>query len=362
MTYSTNRTILGATFGLSLLTLSTTPMLAQTGRFLPLPSTTATTVPANGDVNPYGIVFVPSGFPTGGPLQPGDVLVSNFNNKANLQGTGSTIVRINAAGQTSTFFQGQPGLGLTAALGILRSGYILVGNMPTTDGTSATVQQGSLLILNPQGTMITNLTDPNLLNGPWDMTIDDQGDHALVFVSNVQNGTVSRYSFTVGATGLTMQNSVRVASSYMHRFDPAALVVGPSGLAYDPETDTLYVSSTGDNAVFAVANAESRSTDGGAGTLIYRDMTHLHGPLGLAIAPNGHLLAANADAVNVDPNQPSEIVEFAVDGTFVAQISVDANNGGSFNLRVKQTEGSVRFAAVDDNANTLIQWKIPVEF
>jgi hypothetical protein len=313
-------------------------------------------------VDPYGIVFVPFGFPTAGPLQPGDVLVSNFNNKANLQGTGSTIVRINAAGQTSTFFQGQTGLGLTAALGILRSGYVLVGNMPTTDGTSATVQPGSLLILNQQGTMIADLTDANLLNGPWDMTIDDQGDRALVFVSNVLNGTVSRYSFTVGAAGPMLQNSVRIASNYMHRLDPAALVVGPSGLAYDSTTDTLYVSSTGDNAVFAVANAESRSSDGGAGTLVYRDVMHLHGPLGLAIAPNGHLLAANADALNVDTNQPSEVVEFTVDGRFVAQISVDADNGGAFNVRLKQTGGSVRFATVDDNANTLTQWTIPVEF
>src|SRR5215469_2141112 len=145
MTHVINKPIRSAILGLSLLALPTAPLLAQSGRFLPMPSTTATTVPANGDVNPYGIVFVPNGFPTGGPLQPGDVLVSNFNNKANLQGTGSTIVRINAAGQTTTFYQGPSSLGLTAALGILRSGYVLVGSMPTTDGTSATVQQGSLL-------------------------------------------------------------------------------------------------------------------------------------------------------------------------------------------------------------------------
>ena len=41
---------------------------------------TLTTVPANGDVNPYGVAFVPPGFPTGGTLSPGDILVSNFNN------------------------------------------------------------------------------------------------------------------------------------------------------------------------------------------------------------------------------------------------------------------------------------------
>ena len=59
--------------------------------FLPSPVVTVSTVPPNGDVNPYGVAFVPLGFPTGGALAPGDVLVSNFNNNQNLQGTGTTI-------------------------------------------------------------------------------------------------------------------------------------------------------------------------------------------------------------------------------------------------------------------------------
>jgi len=34
------------------------------------------TVPPNGDLNPYGVAFVPEGFQRGnGPLQPGDILV-----------------------------------------------------------------------------------------------------------------------------------------------------------------------------------------------------------------------------------------------------------------------------------------------
>ncbi|HZT98296.1 MAG TPA: hypothetical protein VFA10_01480, partial [Ktedonobacteraceae bacterium] len=47
-------------------------------------STIASTVPGNGDVNPYGTVVVQHSV---GKLTQGDVLVSNFNNKANLQGT-----------------------------------------------------------------------------------------------------------------------------------------------------------------------------------------------------------------------------------------------------------------------------------
>jgi len=71
------------------------------------PQRIVSTVPANGDVNPYGIAFVPEGFREGGPLEAGDILVSNFNNSQNQQGTGTTIVRITPTGQFSVFFQGQ---------------------------------------------------------------------------------------------------------------------------------------------------------------------------------------------------------------------------------------------------------------
>ena len=64
-------------------------------------STIASTVPHNGDLNPYGIAFVPPGFPSGGILKPGDVIVANFNNGSNLQGTGTTIVKVNPGNATT---------------------------------------------------------------------------------------------------------------------------------------------------------------------------------------------------------------------------------------------------------------------
>jgi len=85
---------------------------------------TATTVASNGDLNPYGAAFVPVGFASGGKLKPGDLLVSNFNNNTpagtGTQATGTTIVRITPNGQSSTFYQGPAGLGLTTALGVLK--------------------------------------------------------------------------------------------------------------------------------------------------------------------------------------------------------------------------------------------------
>ena len=60
----------------------------------------ASTVPGNGDVNPYGTVVVPASM---GDLVQGDVLVSNFNNSKNLQGTGTTIVEISPRGAMHVF-------------------------------------------------------------------------------------------------------------------------------------------------------------------------------------------------------------------------------------------------------------------
>src|ERR1700756_3945975 len=55
----------------------------------------ASTVPQNGDVNPYGVAVVRH---SRGNLHRGDVLVSNFNNMANQQGTGTTIVEVSPSG------------------------------------------------------------------------------------------------------------------------------------------------------------------------------------------------------------------------------------------------------------------------
>jgi hypothetical protein len=130
------------------------------------------TVPLNGDVNPYGVAFVPEGFQHGlGPLRPGDILVSNFNNKMNLQGTGTTIVRVSKSGTVSPFFAGPPhhrgssGLGLSTALAVLRAGFVIVGNVPSTDGTSATVGSGGLLVIDSAGNQVSTITDPKI-DGP----------------------------------------------------------------------------------------------------------------------------------------------------------------------------------------------------
>jgi hypothetical protein len=330
--------------------------------FLPSPARSASTVPSNGDVNPYGVAFVGNNFLTGsGPLQHGDILVSNFNNKNNLQGTGTTIVRIPQSGAPSVFFQGTAPLGLSTGLATLQYGLVLVANLPTADGTSATAKAGSLLVINNQGKLIQTFTSA-AIDGPWDMTVVDRGDTAIAFFSNALDGTIGRIDFAVTEKGLTKLNHYTIASGYMHQGDPAALFDAPTGLVYDQRTDRLFVASTLDNVVFAVPRAATRTSSDGPGFIVYDDQTHLHGALAMAEAPNGHLLVTNNDVINSDPNQPSEIVEFTKDGNFVKEVSVDPNQGGSFGLAVSaRDDGSAILAAVDDNTATLTIWTISLQ-
>src|ERR1019366_1002346 len=249
--------------------------------FLPSPVRSVSTLPANGDVNPYGVAFVPSNFETGsGPLKHRDILVSNFNNSANLQGTGTTIVRIPSTGPPSVFFQGKTGLGLSTALGVLQYGFVVVGNAPTADGSSATAKPGALLVINNQGKLIQTIANA-WIRYPWDMALIDRGDRAMAFVTNALNGTVSRLDFQVSSSGLKLLSAKTIPSGYVHRGDPVALFVAPTGLVYDASRDRLYVASTGDNAIFAVPDASTTQTDKGQGFIIYQDDVHLHGPLGL---------------------------------------------------------------------------------
>lgn len=337
----------------------------------PTPTFVVSTVPANGDLNPYGVAFVPSGFPTGGSVQAGDVLVSNFNASSNLQGTGTTVVRITPDGHASLFFQGRPPLGLTTALGVLRAGFVIVGTLPTTtpaatctqqsSGQETGVGQGALLILDRQGHLASTLRNRQFLDGPWDLTIHDSGSAAQVFVSNALTATVTRLDLAIDATSgrLAVSKATQIASGYARRCDPNALVVGPTGLAFDAAQNVLYVASTGDNAIYALAGAGTATTDQGTGTVLIRDTAHLHGPLALARASNGDLITSQGDAVNPDPAHPSEIVEYTATGQFVAQMSVDPSAGAAFGLALEPSPtGGFRFAAVDDATNVLDVWVV----
>jgi hypothetical protein len=327
-------------------------------------STLSSTVPANGDVNPYGVAVVPV---TTGALVANDVLVSNFNNSGNLQGTGTTIVEVSPTGSLTLFAQLDAsslpgacpgGVGLTTALVALRSGFVIVGSLPTTDGTSATAQAGCLIVLNNMGTPVATLSGHGI-NGPWDMTALDMGTTAVLFVSNVLNGTVAangnivsqgavmRIVLSIPMGGVPSATSfTTIASSFEERTDPAALVIGPTGLGLSAD-GTLFVADTLQNRIASIPNAVSTATDAGAGTSVAQGRA-LNQPLGLAIAPNGNILTVNA--------ADGRIVETTPGGTQVAVRFVDVSHsrngaGTLFGLAIAPEGNGVYF--VDDGNNTL---------
>jgi DNA-binding beta-propeller fold protein YncE len=348
------------TAAVALVSISATRAFAQNVHSIfPFLPPSVSTIPSNGDVNPYGVAFAPKNLPAGSGLQPGDILVSNFNSAQNLQGTGTTIVRVDKAGNVSTFFTAPANQGgLSAAIGVLSDGIVLIGNLPTADGTAATAQPGRLAVLDRNGNFLGTFGSLASVDGPWGMAIHDTGNGvsgtANVFTSNVLSGVVSRIDITYTATEISA--TATVIGNFNHRPDPAALELGPSGLAYDPTHDTLYVASSADNAIYEIPTAVATHAPV-SDTLLVQDFTHLHGPLDLAILPNGYLVVADSDGSNVDPNQPSELVEYSSTGQFVSQMPIDPTNGGAFGLATYNMGwGTFRFAAVDDNANMLKIW------
>jgi hypothetical protein len=344
------------------------PFPAVRGPVLPqlpaTPTVTATTVPAAGDLNPYGVAIVPTnGFFFNGLLRPGDVLVSNFNNNTNTQGTGTTVVKVSPTGQTSLFYN-SPEPGLSGALGVLSGGFVLVGNAPTPDATFPHLGPGSLQVVDRFGHQVLNITDPNLIQAPWGLAVNDHNALAQVFVSNARTGGITRIELRVmpGLDTVEVQSMEQIASGYTVTPSQAAVVLAPQGLAYDPNSDTLYVASTGDNAIYAIPHASSTRVDNGRGTLVVSDPVHMNGPIGLALTTNGDILTTNGDAffANVPAGFPnSAINEYTTAGQFVAQRQLDPAPGAAFDIALRNDFGRVTFVAVNDAQNTLESFTIP---
>ncbi|TWP37296.1 hypothetical protein [Leekyejoonella antrihumi] len=326
----------------------------------------ASTIPGNGDVNPYGVAVVPR---STGRLIVGDVLVSNFNNAPTTgspggqQGRGSTIVEISPRGHRRLFAHvgaaSVPGgVGLSTALVVLRSGWVIVGSLPTTDGTPATMRPGALIVLDPRGQVRAVLRGHGI-DGPWDATTADHGRTADLFVSNVlpgitagqppttRRGDVIRLRLDLRGARPRILCSTVVADDLPVRTDPAALVVGPTGLALAPG-GTLFVADTAGSRIARIPRALTRSTpvDAGAGRATVASGAPLNGPLGLALTHDGDLLTVNSG--------DNTLVEITPRGTVITTRDldpVDPPGGALFGLATSTHPRGVYY--VNDDTNTL---------
>lgn len=333
------------------------------------------TVPENGDVNPYAVVVAPV---SAGAIEKDDVLVDNFNNISNLQGTGTTIIRYRPSTRETKLFAQVPqklkdcpgGVGLTTAMTMLKTGWVIVGSMPSSDGTTRTKGDGCLLVFDANGRHITTWAGPTI-NGPWgNMAAIDRGDSAVLFISMAGFGVPSpdvidpatRYPVIVNkATVLrleltipegqppVLQSQTVIGDGFSQRADLANFLFGPTGLALGAD-DTLYVTDGLDNEITAIADASTRSTSAGKGKPVTKEGL-LAWPLAMVMTSQGHLIVCNGkngQAVEVDPLSGKQIYAHWLNAN---QAQSPPGNGNLFGIALAADGKS--FYYVEDDINSL---------
>jgi hypothetical protein len=339
--------------------------------------TRTTTVTENGDLNPYAVVIAPV---DAGKIRKGDVLVDNFNDVSNLQGTGTTVIAYDAATKKTNLFVRLPrnlaqcpgGIGLTTAMTMLKSGWIIVGSTPSTDGTTRTMGPGCLLVLDPQGQVKAVWTGPNV-KGPWgNMAVIDNGATATLFVSMagfdvpgpeirdpktgyppvIDKARVVRFELRI-PPGQPPQitNETVIADGFGERADKDAFLIGPTGLALAAD-GTLYVSDALGNRIAAIADATTRQTSAGTGRTVTKDGL-LQRPLALIMTADDHLLASNAlngQVVEIDPQSGKQLYAQWIDAD---QAQSPPGNGDLFGLAL--APDGKGFYYVEDDTNTLME-------
>ena len=340
-------------------------------------TTLASTVTDNGDLNPYAVVVAPV---SAGKVVKDDVLVDNFNNISNLQGTGTTIVGFRPSTQQSYLLARLPqtlpqcpgGVGLTTAMTMLQTGWIIVGSTPSKDGTTATKGDGCLLVLDPNGKVVSVWSGPTV-NDPWgNMAVIDKGDTAVLFISMagfdmpspgvidpktsqpvvIRKSTVLRLELAMsGGKPPVLQSQTVVGHGFAARADLDNFLLGPTGLALSAD-DTLYVTDGLDNVITTIPHASTRQDSGGTGTVLTHDGL-LSWPLAMAWSPEGHLLVCNGKdgrLVEVDPVAGKQVYAQWINND---QAQSPPGNGDLFGIAM--TPDNKGFYYVMDDTNTLMR-------
>ncbi len=139
-------------------------------------------------------------------------------------------------------------------------------------------------------------------------------------------------------------------------------ILAPSGLTYDPATDTLYVVDGAANQVVALANVATIGADGlrvsgssfsgpsAASARVVAAGAPLNGPISAALLPTGNLIVGNT----LDPNGTNLLVEISSAAGIIATKNVDTGAAGAlFGIAAGGTVASPKIYFNDDNDNTV---------
>jgi hypothetical protein len=298
--------------------------LAPTGA---IPTVGSTVDPINGDQNPYGLVIAPA---TAGLITKGDLVVCNFNNatitttnppSGNVQGTGTTIIGLHPGTGSKPYHIAQsPDLKGCNALTMLPD-----------DSISAAAWASNLNPLVSATGTVGKAFASDMFNDPWGeaYVAATATQPAALYISNApdNNGTVAgpgtgTLPGTIDRISLDTNNVqtsfTEIVTGFCSGGTPG-IIFGPSGLTYDPASDTLYVVDTSSNTVIALAGVSSIPKDGvvvngqctattptplptfsGPSMASAKVIAHgppLSAPISAALLKNGDLVVGNGDIV-----------------------------------------------------------------
>jgi len=311
----------------------------------------STVDPLNGDQNPYGLDVAPV---DAGLLHRGDLVICNFNDAANVQGNGTTIVALRPhAGATPTHVAQNAGLKGCDALALGSTDNIWSAAFVANDNP----------IVSPAGAFLTGIPA-----GPWHAPFGQAfsprngpfGDGAF-YESNAGDGSIVRVNLT--AHGFTFDV---ITTGFAVNGGAPGNILGPSGLQYDDEHDRLWIVDGADNSLTAlqfvslipaggvVAHANGTFT-GPARRLAHRVFAGppLNGPISSALLSNGHLALGNT----LDANGTNLMVEITPRGRVAATKNVDTGAGAAIFGMVatggRRDGDDEKLYFNDDNDNTL---------
>ncbi|MBV8344716.1 MAG: hypothetical protein JO190_06955 [Candidatus Eremiobacteraeota bacterium] len=281
----------------------------------------STVDPANGAQNPYGLTVAPV---TAGKFTAGDLVVCNFNAKSNVQGTGRSIVALHPA-------PGSKPLHVSSDKTLFGCDALALGSDDTIWAASMVADDNPVLDVN--GKLVTNISGKPFAQ-PWGQIFaaPKKGPPAF-YETNARTGTIvrinlgSKFTYDVIATGFPVNHG------------KPGTALAPSGLAYDPNLDTLYFADGQNNTVVAFKDVTKIPAGGvtarGDGmkfggpsakdARVVLAGSPLNGPISTALLPNGNLVVGNT----LDPNGKNLLIELSAAGKVLDVRNVDTGTAGA---------------------------------
>lgn len=307
------------------------------------------TVVGNGEQNPYGLDVAKV---TSGKLTAGDLVVCNFNNKANVQGTGSTIIALHPIEENKPRFIAQfPALLGCDALALAPNDEIWTSNFSANDNA----------LVSPSG-HLDRVMNGHPFNHPFGeafASFDGRFGVAAFYVSNAGDGTLVRINITASHT-FTVQT---IAKGFAVNHGAPGSILGPSGLQYDAAHDRLFVVDGANNTVDVLNRVSSIGqvdvivkpdgrTFAGRCKAFAKNIfagAPLNGPISSALLPNGNLVIGNT----LDPDGKNLMVEITPTGRLLAVRNVDTGAAGAIfgMVATGHNDFDTKIYFNDDNAN-----------